>query len=519
MKRKSKTRKASDGQLLLPQLPTVVRTKSGGVQFNPSSEIWRYRDGVEGVTLDFRDLRRGLSPGLVHVAKCTLCWYAANRSLSHLRNSFRRLVEFANHIAASGAILETISSPELINYVGQLDTSHLWHFGALGGVLKRWRRLGYPGVEEDALLLLKQLRVPGNKKGEAVLTMDPTNGPLTEIEQEGVQSALNDAYAEGIVDTETYVLAWLYLLLGQRNKQYALLKVCDVRVENEANGAPRYSLMVPSAKKRHGEHRGQLVERPLIEQFGELLHSYAREVETEFEGILDDPTQAPLFPSRLGEPCEDGFSFHPTANSLGVRLTRVLEGLGVVSERTGQPINMHMRRARQTIATRAIEEGHGELVVAALLDQADTQQVGIYAAATPTVLDRINKAIALEMAPLAQAFAGVISSKSSGGTESEHAIIDLRIDRSGGEFGKCRSRRSCGFPAPIACYTCKSFRAWRDARHEAVLDFLLERREHLVKSADKKMASINDRTILAVAAVVRACQPARPLTHPKASDG
>ena len=136
-------------------------------------------------------------------------------------------------------------------------------------MLKTWYRLGYPGLEDDALRLLRQVRVRGNRKGEAVLTMDPLKGPLTELEQEALHSALNNAYAEGAVDIENYLLAWLYIFLGQRNIQYAFLKVCDVRLQVDEGGAPRFSLMVPRAKKPGTAPRERFVERPLIEQFGE----------------------------------------------------------------------------------------------------------------------------------------------------------------------------------------------------------------------------------------------------------
>lgn len=72
-------------------------------------------------------------------------------------------------------------------------------------------------------------------------------------------------------------------------------------------------------------------------------------------------------------------------------------------------------------------------------------------------------------------------------------------------MGQCGKHGFCGFSAPIACYTCSSFEAWPDGPHEAVLSHLLERREQLMAKSDSRMASINDRTILAVASVVQRC--------------
>jgi hypothetical protein len=72
-------------------------------------------------------------------------------------------------------------------------------------------------------------------------------------------------------------------------------------------------------------------------------------------------------------------------------------------------------------------------------------------------------------------------------------------------MGECGKHGFCGFAAPVACYTCKSFEAWLDGPHEAVLNYLIARREQLLQTSDKRMASVNDRTILAVAAVVQRC--------------
>ena len=70
----------------------------------------------------------------------------------------------------------------------------------------------------------------------------------------------------------------------------------------------------------------------------------------------------------------------------------------------------------------------------------------------------------------------------------------------------------CGLAAPIACYTCKNFQPWLDGPHEAVLAHLLAKREQLLSTTDARIASVNDRTILAVAEVIRRCDEVRAQT-------
>ena len=77
-------------------------------------------------------------------------------------------------------------------------------------------------------------------------------------------------------------------------------------------------------------------------------------------------------------------------------------------------------------------------------------------------------------------------------------------------LGTCGSYGFCGALAPIACYTCNHFQPWLDGPHEAVLDGLIyDRDKVLEKTEDRKIASVNDRLILAVSDVVGRCSAIR----------
>jgi hypothetical protein len=157
-------------------------------------------------------------------------------------------------------------------------------------------------------------------------------------------------------------------------------------------------------------------------------------------------------------------------------------------------------------------EGHGELVIAELLDHTDTQNVGIYIEARPEIVERIDRAIAFHMAPIAQAFAGTLIRDESEATRCDDPtsrICDPRFDPTMRPLANCGKHGFCGFAAPIACYTCVHFEPWLDGPHEAVLEFLLAERERLASRGDMRIASINDRTILAVAQVVQLCKAQR----------
>lgn len=508
----NKLAKVPAGWHAATELPVLARTRSG-IEFDPRADRWAYGESTYNTSLDFSSLR-GVGRDFIKSAKLTLLWYAENMSQPHLVNMFMRLAHFLRFIEGKRvAPLTEITAPDLINYRATLTDATSWYFGSLAGLLKKWHGLGYPGVTDDAIMLLRQLRTKGNRKGEAVLTHDPMHGPYTDIELQSIQAALDRAYAEGGIDREAYLLAYLFMLLGQRAVQYAALKVCDVAVTTAQDGTSIYTLRVPRAKQRNKLSRTEFKDRLLTPKIGELLVQHANEIRAAFHGRLPDASYAPLFPAKQARArVPKGFEFHRTSQSLADSLERTLNKLRVMSERTGQPLHITATRFRRTVATRAAMEGHGELIIAELLDHTDTQNVGVYIEARPEIVERIDRAMAMHLAPMAQAFAGVIiddESKATRAGDPSSRICDPRFDPSMKPMGSCGKHGFCGFLAPIACYTCVSFQPWLDGPHEAVLDYLIAERERLASQTDLRIASVNDRTILAVAEVVRLCEERR----------
>ncbi len=494
-----------------PELPALARTRSG-VEFDPRVDRWTYRDATTTVNLDFS--KWPVTDMFILSAKLSLLWYAEHLSPAHLSNMHERLGHYLR-VVGDGRIhpLGEITGADLINYRATLTSTTSWYLGSLSGLLKKWHSLGYSGVTTDAAALLKQLRTQGNQKGEAVLTHDPIHGPFTDMELESLQSSLDRAYVSGEVDREGYLLAYLFMLLGQRPVQYAALKVRDVGLAYAKDGTAVYTIRVPRAKQRNQLSRAEFKDRVLIPQVGELLVHYSKEVLATFHRLLPDPSDAPLFPTRRrrgGEP--DGFEYHRTTQTIADLLERTLRCLSVTSERTGQSLHINATRFRRTVATRAAMEGHGELIIAELLDHTDTQNVGVYIEARPEIVERIDRAMAVYLAPMAQAFAGVIIDNESLATRAgdpSSRVCDPRFDPSMKPMGNCGKHGFCGFLAPIACYTCVNFQPWLDGPHEAVLDYLIGERDRLAAQTDLRIASVNDRTILAVAEVLRLCDARR----------
>lgn len=489
------------------QLPKTAKTRDGTAIY-PNLSKWAYRDSLVTVSIDFRRTIEPYAPELIPAAKAVLLWYAQNRSARHLINMHSRLAHFLEFRAAHAEVIGEVTVNDILNYKASLGQPRFWYLASLSGLLKKWHRLGYAGINEAVVRLLDSMTLPGNPKGIAVLTMDPLLGPFSDNEVEALQDAIDEAYADGRLPDEEFLLARLFLALGGRPLQFASLKVSDVLEETTPQGDRAYFLRLPRAKQRGQRSRSEFKSRALIPQLGRPLLEYSQRIRNKYRGLLADSSQAPLFPQRDPGELADGFEYHHTSGSIGLALKTALKKLEVNSERTGEELYLAPVRFRRTLGTRAAQEGHGELVIAELLDHSDTQNVGVYVASTPEIAQRIDRAVAMTMAPLAQAFKGVVideESQATRGADPASRIIDLRIDRAGSPMGSCGQHSFCGFMAPVACYTCSNFEPWLDGPHEAVLLHLLDKREQLLKTTDERMAAINDRSIYAVAEVIQIC--------------
>lgn len=491
----------------LYELPRLARTKIG-IEFDPREDLWKFRDATNTVSLRFDTLNA--SSAFVQNSKPAFLWYTENAASGTVKAHFGHFVHFCKTLSTqSGVPVASVGVDEILNYKATLHKSTQWKLSALSALFRKWYSLGVSGVTEDASRLLEGLCIPGMVKGVSVLTFDPISGPLNDIEFEAVLAALKEAFDSGRCDLHDYVMAMLFISLGQRPVQYAALKIRDVSLDTAKDGAIVYSLRMPRAKQKGKLARVQFKDRLLHPSLGVLVWQYAKETEAGFEGVLGDPADAPLFPAkkrRYQEP--SGFEFHRTGTSISGVLTKIVESLEVVSIRTGSQINITPYRFRRTTGTRAAVEGHGELVIAELLDHSDTQNVGVYVQAVPEIVERIDRAIAFHLAPLAQAFAGQIITSEAEAIrccDPSSRVCDPRFDPSMKPMGNCGSHGFCGAMAPIACYTCRSFQPWLDGPHEAVLDYLIMERDRLLAGSDMRIAAINDRTILAVAELVVRC--------------
>ena len=245
------------GSTALGPLPTTVTTLRGAT-FDANMNCWNFHDGVETVSVNFALFPSQVARPLVNSIKRALIWYAENLSPGQLKSHMSNLLRLFRFLAAENNVeINELTVHDLMNYRAKLASHEEWYLGAVASCLRKWHELGIPGISEDAIRFLDQVRLRGTPKGKAILTMDPLHGPFTNIEVQAIRDALNDAYADRMISLNEYILAYLFMLLGQRSKQMALLKVADVRCIEKEGGTVEYVLRIPRVKQGSRDHQAE----------------------------------------------------------------------------------------------------------------------------------------------------------------------------------------------------------------------------------------------------------------------
>jgi integrase len=415
--------------------------------------------------------------------------------------------------------LKLFSVESLISYRSLLGTVGEPNLAVLRIFIKKWHALGYPGIGIDAVRILERWTLSGGEKGAPVRSMCPETGPLTDIEMDAVISAVIAAYESGSFSVFEASLVMTVIMTGRRPLQITALKICDLK-QNSGG----YFINVPRAKQRlNGGWRKDFKQVAIVEDLWLLLQAQADSVYQKLCKIINVPLELkenlPLFPAYSALDKSKGLAIQLTGDSLHLRvevlqklMVVVASNLKVLSERTGAPIYMNAYRFRYTLGTNLGREGKGEYVIAEALDHSDTQHTGVYVKNLPETAERIDKAVAYQLAPIAQAFQGVVIKSEDEARRGNDP--NSRISDGSESVGNCGSHGICGALSPIACYTCNHFQPWLDGPHESVLDRLLRERDRILEITDDlKIASINDRLIIAVADVVCRCENMKKVEH------
>jgi len=490
-----------------------------GLEVNASSWAWRLNHPVRRYTLNFLRLKIGPGPMLDAIA-AFIADRIATSSPDHVRNSFDNLAylhrsqHFKDCLSSGGAIDE-----RLVVELRQISNYAEWRLHYIRDWYLWCYEQGFAQFSEQTAELLEDLVIPGNRKGHAVRTMDPLHGAFDELEFIALTTKLR-AIGREILTPLEYALCWLAVALGCNPVAFALLREEDFKPLKEVGTGRIYArLDVPRIKKGDPFYRSQFHEKKLNDEIGAAVTSLvlanraAREQQSWPEGCA-----LPLFPRFSIDPQRaDGpyreFAMHLRSDEISPILQSAIDKLDIISHRTGGAIRADARRFRRTYGTRAVEEGASPLELAVMLDHSDLGTVQVYFETRASQVTRLDSAVALKLAPIADAFMGRIvrsESEAVNGNDPSKRIPwyrrhPERLPEKAGNLGTCGSG-SCGLFAPVSCYTCQRFQPWRDGPHREVLDWLCAERDRKQQEKLDPQVKIHDAAILAVAAVVRACE-------------
>lgn len=493
-----------------------IYAKTKGYFFYPEDDIW-VLDKNKAVHLS--QLKLLIRDEVLQSFLKVLTFYASNLSPAHTANVASY---FLHMIKTTGA--SEITDTTLMNYRASLSSSNEYYLGTVRGFLRKWYELGYDGIDESVIRLLDGWTLKGNRKGDAVKRKDPNEGPLSDNELQAFNEGAVIAFEQNVITLDEFAISLVTSNTGRRPIQISHLRVIDVVCGTNNRGEPSYRLNIPRAK--HGEgFRTQFKYFAVTQELWAILSAQAKNAISAVEKSLGlklneyDCQQVPLFPDHPRiEQVDSLFEFralltsdklHIASDEVTGTLQFVVAVSNIKSERTGGYLSINARRFRYTTGTRAAREGFGELVIAELLDHSDTQNSGVYIKNIPEHVERLDAAVGFQLAPYAQAFAGVLVDSENDAERGNDPSSRIRTEE-GSNIGTCGEHGFCGANVPIPCYTCIHFQPWLDGPHGDVHHDLLQERERVKDiTGDIEVAAILDRSIIAVADVIMRCEKRR----------
>jgi integrase len=485
-----------------------------GYAFDPNDDIWVLsRDVTFNVGWAYETLSEQLRESFLQ----NLRWYAKYKTDKYAENMHGRFKHFCKHAKVS----KDITTVHILNYKGSLSKEKTYLMGNVRTFLNNWDELDIPGISQDVLDLMDEWKIKGNTTGEAVRNRCPIQGPLTKFELQSLFDGSVNAFSTGDLDLTDFALIRLFIATGRRPSQMSDLKASDLdKISSNDGKSHQYFLNIPRRKQRDTTWRGEFRLFSITHELGCLLDQLVEENQKQFIKVIrkksiQNAKLIPMFPrwdyvepiavSSLVQLLDSDF-YHKPSGAISTQFsTAANTKVKAYSERTQKRLHVSPIRLRRTKGTLAAKEGYGVIAIAEILDHSNSSHAHIYTENGPETAAMIDKAIAQQLAPFAQAFTGTLVTDPSEAPRGKDPTSVIRTKSS--PVGNCGQFGYCGAYAPIACYTCQRFNPWLYAPHEEVLDSLLKDKEKVLKdTGDDTIASVNDRTILAVTQVIQKCE-------------
>jgi hypothetical protein len=166
-----------------------------GYEFDTEADMW-VLNKEKTINTSFI---MSFAPSIQNDIRSTLCYFAEHKSAAHTSNVHREIKAYLT----TGE--KTITELGLLTFKSGFVKNNEYRVGVLRVFLKMMNVLEFGALNEECLELLNGWRLSGNTKGTAVLSLDPEDGPFSDIEYEAILGGLDNAYAECVFRSDRSV--------------------------------------------------------------------------------------------------------------------------------------------------------------------------------------------------------------------------------------------------------------------------------------------------------------------------
>lgn len=323
--------------------------------------------------------------------------------------------------------------------------------------------------------------LPRNKRSrhDVILSLDPEQGPFTQVEQDGLYQWIHEQFCHGQLDCAQYLYLRILMIYGSRGTQVRAMVFGDFTKSDQG-----CMIRIPWAKQRWDEEgwRVKFETFSLDDDLYSVVQAYKAIVLAQlwqtypdgadwnaaiesvplFRRKLDDETELRerinppvLLDSHLQKSLEDAPQaiFHAGKTTISAWLERIgrMEGFPI-SPRTHQPLTVTRgHRFRHTLGTDLSNAGMSEWAIARALMHKGTQTVRKYRQVSAELLALIDAKMTDHLALVVNAFTGIIvtdRTSAKNGELADRLIEDLAV---------CGADAACHLDTPFTCYACGKF--------------------------------------------------------------
>jgi integrase len=403
----------------------------------------------------------------------------------------------------------------------------------IANMLITWHSLGIPGVSDEMIDTVHRLRRPYHPAQSRAVQGNIDTGWYSEQEYDDLVSTIWYDYGTGYMSLQNSVALLLNAQYGRRPKQLSYLKNLDFECSGSTHGVTGKRVSFPSVKDEHsGEFRdGKFEVHPMGDDLWDICQLQMKKSIKAFEDFFEtklsdeDRGKLPFFIS-LHKPAFErrkkqadkyavddyyhSLIWHKSSSSMSQILLRK-DGSKVISERTGEPLHEFAYRMRYTRARQLARLGVPRRVLQYWMGHECPVSLDSYYDDPAERARTLNNDIGTLLAPLAQAFSGVIRDDESHAIRGDDPTSRIELDGRKG-VGTCGESGYCSASVPIPCYRCSKFQPWVYGPHEEVLIRLIDRQEeenniHLPSKSRRMLAPLQlDKDIRAVKNVIALCE-------------